>query len=1030
MPCEAVAVKFRSKILLAFLLAGLPLVAVNVWWIVRHQRVERERTLERLRGEAEAAAAAVQVFLRDLAARGEQTARTAAQGRDLQAYLEARLTDLRRWTAGIAGLAWADADGRIVAGRPADLFSPGASVANGEAFQGLRGGQAWVLDELVIEEAQGRSLPVLRMLVRNVNGTFRGAVVIGLRPEVFQPVLARRSRWSEIRLADRSGRLAYASDLAEPSSADRQRWSDMPGVRQALQGGPAMDPEVLLPGIRQGMEWMTAHVPVPQIGWVASALVPAAEAMRASRETLYKEVAAQGLLVVLCVAAALILAHRVAAPTRRLADGAHRLAAGDRAARVGLTGRDEVAAVGRAFDEMADALDASWRGLAAQRDAAEGMAGRLATVGQLANLVNSTLDPHRVFDFIAEATSRLLDGTAALLLVADETDESLTIRASHGVGRPERRTQDRFRAGEGLAGWVFQRREPLVLPDMLADPRTVNRAWIEAEGLHAFAGVPLMLRDRCLGVLCAMRAGELTFGAPDVDLLASFAAHAATAIQNARLYERAEGEGERLRAILEAIPEAVMVVEGRPGEREIRFVMANRARVELMRTPALVLGARTPDYELIRPDGTPLEDAELPLQRAMWGGEPTRGQELAVRFPDGSQRYILGNAVPLPEVAGTRRAVAVLQDITERKQAEEALRASEERFRRVADSNMIGIAFWDVDGSLKEANQAFLDLIGSPREDLLSGRLRWRDMTPPEYAHLDDRAIEEMRETGVCTPFEKEYLRNDGGRVPILLGAALLEKSGHEGVAFALDLTERNKAEEALERLAADNAALYKRAAREAQVKGLLLDELHHRVRNTLALIASFLEIELAGAEGRDAKPLLEDAIARVEGLALVHNTLAGVGFEAAEYGPLARGLAEQTLIQGRLASRVTFQMEGPPLQLPSAQLTALGLITNELFTNITKHAFPGDRTGNVEVTVEAAAGEAAVRVRDDGVGLPAGFAEQPGHLGLQLIRSLAEVSLKGTFALESSRGTTAVIRFPLPAAPAPGRSTMQARGQ
>ena len=242
-----------------------------------------------------------------------------------------------------------------------------------------------------------------------------------------------------------------------------------------------------------------------------------------------------------------------------------------------------------------------------------------------------------------------------------------------------------------------------------------------------------------------------------------------------------------------------------------------------------------------------------------------------------------------------------------------------------------------------------------------------------------------------------------------------MEKSECEGVAFILDLTERKRAEEELKRLVVENAALYQQAAREAQVKDLLLGELNHRVRNNLALMVSFLELQRETPDGRQAAAVLDDAIARVQGLALVHNVLAGTGFEAGEYGALVRGLAEQTLLEGPLAGRATFRVEGPPLRLPSAQLTALGLITNELFTNIAKHAFRDGRTGTVRVALETAGRHVTIRVQDDGVGLSSGFTRQPGHLGLELIQSLAEVSLKGTFALESGEGTTAVIRFRLP---------------
>ena len=174
---------------------------------------------------------------------------------------------------------------------------------------------------------------------------------------------------------------------------------------------------------------------------------------------------------------------------------------------------------------LRDKVLRAWRDPSTERRDEPDVVARLGTLVELANLVSSTLDPRVALDFVAEAAFRLLDGAPALVLLAEGEGQTLAVRAAHGVGRPALRAQDRFRPGEGLAGWVFLRREALVLNDVLADPRTLNRQWIVAEGLRAFAGVPLLLRDRCLGVLCSMRPGERPFRPADVDLLAAFAAH-------------------------------------------------------------------------------------------------------------------------------------------------------------------------------------------------------------------------------------------------------------------------------------------------------------------------------------------------------------------------------------------------------------------------------------------------------------------------------------------------------------------------
>lgn len=137
-----------------------------------------------------------------------------------------------------------------------------------------------------------------------------------------------------------------------------------------------------------------------------------------------------------------------------------------------------------------------------------------------------------------------------------------------------------------------------------------------------------------------------------------------------------------------------------------------------------------------------------------------------------------------------------LAGIIERKRAEEYLRKSEARFRRVVESNMIGIIFGDINGNITDANDIFLKMLGYTREELLSEGLNWMDMTPQEYRHLDEKALDELEVKGVCTPFEKEFIRKDGSRIPILLGAALLEGYRDRGVCFTLDLTERTRLEE------------------------------------------------------------------------------------------------------------------------------------------------------------------------------------------------------------------------------------------
>jgi len=129
------------------------------------------------------------------------------------------------------------------------------------------------------------------------------------------------------------------------------------------------------------------------------------------------------------------------------------------------------------------------------------------------------------------------------------------------------------------------------------------------------------------------------------------------------------------------------------------------------------------------------------------------------------------------------------------------LQNREAKVRRLVDANIVGVLIWDLDGRILEANDAFLRMVGYQREDLLSGRLRWKDLTPPEWLERDERLwVPQLKITGSLQPFEKEFFRKDHSRVPVLIGGALFEAGGSEGVAFVLDLTERKQAEEGLRR--------------------------------------------------------------------------------------------------------------------------------------------------------------------------------------------------------------------------------------
>lgn len=122
----------------------------------------------------------------------------------------------------------------------------------------------------------------------------------------------------------------------------------------------------------------------------------------------------------------------------------------------------------------------------------------------------------------------------------------------------------------------------------------------------------------------------------------------------------------------------------------------------------------------------------------------------------------------------------------------------EAKIRRLVDSNIVGIFLWDLEGRFLEANDEFLRMVGYDREDLLAGSIRWTDLTPPDWRDKSNAMMEQQKSSGRFEPFENEYSRKDGSRVPVLIGGATFEPGGNEGVAFVVDLTARKRAEDDL----------------------------------------------------------------------------------------------------------------------------------------------------------------------------------------------------------------------------------------
>src|SRR5258707_10442688 len=243
------------------------------------------------------------------------------------------------------------------------------------------------------------------------------------------------------------------------------------------------------------------------------------------------------------------------------------------------------------------------------------------------------------------------------------------------------------------------------------------------------------------------------------------------------------------------------------------------------------------------------------------------------------------------------------------------LQERQARIRRLVDSNIVGIVFWDVQGRIIDANQAFLDIVGYAQEDLVSRRLRWAELTPAEWRDADEQIIAELKATGTVQPCEKEYFRKDGSRVPVLVARALFEWKPDEGVSFVIDMTDRKLAEEKLrasEQRLLDAQMELARATRVTTL-GELTASIAHEVNQPLAAV-----VNAAAACRRwldRGTPNLDEARSAVD-------WIVNEGNRASEVIRRVRALANKT------------DIEKVPLDVNDVAREVISLVQRELVSN------------------------------------------------------------------------------------------------
>jgi PAS domain S-box-containing protein len=334
------------------------------------------------------------------------------------------------------------------------------------------------------------------------------------------------------------------------------------------------------------------------------------------------------------------------------------------------------------------------------------------------------------------------------------------------------------------AGYTLLSSQPVIVEDLRKETRFNGPPLLHEHQVISGMSVIIHGKNRPFGVLGVHTTRKQKFSQDDINFLQAVANVLAIAIERKRTEEALRESQELFERFMSNSPVTAFIKD-----EQGRFVYVNSLLERTWNRPLADWLGKT-DFDLF-----PAEQAKHWRDNdkaVLAGGKAVQLLETSVD-QDGVH-FWLSFKFPFIDTSGQRFLAGMSLDISDRKRLEDKLRQSEAKFRRLFDANIVGIIFPDLSGNILEANDAFLEMVGYTREDLRAGRVRWDTMTPPEYKPLDELSIEELRTSGVCTPFEKEYIRKDGSRVPVLLIGALLEGERERTVSFILDLSDRKQA--------------------------------------------------------------------------------------------------------------------------------------------------------------------------------------------------------------------------------------------
>jgi PAS domain S-box-containing protein len=380
----------------------------------------------------------------------------------------------------------------------------------------------------------------------------------------------------------------------------------------------------------------------------------------------------------------------------------------------------------------------------------------------------------------------------------------------------------------------------------------------------------------------------------------------------------------------------------------------------------------------------------------------------------------------------------ILTDITRRKTVESELIEREAEYRTILRTAMDGFGIISQNGRFLDINDAFCQMTGYTREELLA-----RSLADIEARETSDEIAQHSRDilSKGADRFETRYRRKDGSVIDAEVSVVVSDRHSGQFITFHHDITEHKRAQAELENARSNleqkvldrtrelkganesllgEIALRNKAENEIvaslKEKEMLLKEIHHRVKNNLQVVSSLLFMQARSQKDEKVKEILKESQDRIKSIALVHEKLyLSKDFDQIDYADYLRKITDHLFESYQVdPKQVSLNMNAEKAVLHIDKAVPCSLIINEMISNSLKHAFPGGRKGVITIDFRKSGEKYIVTYSDDGIGLPDSVTfDRTESLGMQLIRGLTK-QINGSIELDRTSGTKYTVTFPV----------------